>query len=98
MGLRQSVTLEEIAQRLERIEQRLGANTIQPFPFAEAAKYLGLSKSTLYRLTSQSKIPHHKPGGKKIVFLKGDLDTYIQRNRVGSKEEIRLGIGVKNEL
>ena len=86
-----SVTMEEIAKRLERIEQKLQANDIQPLQFAEAAKYLGLSKSTLYRLTSQSVIPHHKPGGKKIVFLKTDLDSYLLRNRIHSLNELRDG-------
>lgn len=93
MSSQRSATLVEIAQRLERIEQALNAGNIQPIPFAEAAKYLGLSKSTLYRLTSQSLIPHHKPGGKKIIFLKTDLDAYILRNRVRSVDEISDEVG-----
>ena len=34
----------------------------------EAAEYMGLKKSYLYKLTSERRIPHFKPNGKKIYF------------------------------
>ena len=53
----------------------------------EASKYLGLSKSFLRKLTRLKLIPHYKPNGKMIYFLKSDLDQYIRRNRISTHEE-----------
>ncbi len=74
----------------ERIELLL--NSSRPMSLEEAAKYLNISKSYLYRLTSRSIIPHFKPGGKKIFFDKKDLDRYLMSNRVSSREEIRRNV------
>ena len=49
--------LEEILKRLERIESLL-QNKIKPFlSLEEAADYLQLSKSHLYKMTHTLKIP-----------------------------------------
>ena len=48
----------------------------------EAAKFLKLSKSFLYKMTSQKIIPHYIPGGKRIYFKKSDLEDWILNSRV----------------
>jgi len=55
----------------------------------EAASYLKISKSTLYKKTSSQAIPFTKPGGKLIMVLKSDLDDYLSKNRFESKETIQ---------
>jgi excisionase family DNA binding protein len=65
---------------------RIAGSTAANVP--EAAKYLNISEAYLYRLTSESAIPHYKPSGKKIYFSKRDLDNWLHRNRVKSREEI----------
>ena len=57
--------------------------------FEEATKYLGLSKSNLYKRTSLNQIPFYKPGGKLIYFRKTDLDDFMLRNRQSTVDEIR---------
>lgn len=47
----------------------------------EAANYMGLSKSHLYKLTSQCIIPFYKPNGKMVYFRRSELETWILRNR-----------------
>lgn len=42
----------------------------------EAAAYLGVSKSTFYKLSSRGEITKYCPGGKLIFFKKEDLDAY----------------------
>jgi len=42
----------------------------------EAAKLLSCSLSALYKLVARRKIPSRKQG-KKIVFLKRELETYL---------------------
>jgi len=74
-----------LISRIERIEQlvlRIGTQEPGPFDLDAAAKYLGISKSHLYQLTSKAQIGHFKPAGKKIYFDRSDLDDYLTRKRV----------------
>lgn len=54
----------------------------------EASKYLGISKSDLYKRTSSNGIPFHKPSGKLIYFLREDLENWMLSNRIESNDEI----------
>ncbi|MCW4470348.1 helix-turn-helix domain-containing protein [Flavobacterium sp. MFBS3-15] len=54
----------------------------------EAAGYLNLSKSALYKLTSSKEIPYYVPGGKIIYFRRAELDSWLLSNRVSSTEEL----------
>ncbi|MCI2228282.1 helix-turn-helix domain-containing protein [Polaribacter sp. MSW13] len=56
--------------------------------FNETCKYLELSQSHLYKLTSTGAIPHYKPNGKKIYFNRPELDQWLLRNKIESKDEI----------
>jgi excisionase family DNA binding protein len=79
----------QISEQLDRIETMLHKQAVSPFTLEAAAEYLHISKSYLYKLTSRAAIAHYKPGGKKIIFDKQDLDRYLFRNRVRSLDEIR---------
>lgn len=57
--------------------------------FKEACKYTGLSKSWLYKKTSSGEVAHYKPDGKKIYFKREELEAWLLRNKVLSKEEIQ---------
>ena len=55
----------------------------------EAAEFLKVSKSSIYKKTSQKQIPYYKPPGcKKIYFLKKDLEDWIFCNKINSVTEI----------
>lgn len=54
----------------------------------EAAEYLNMSTSTLYKKIWKKVIPHLKPNQKRVFFLKIDLDHYMTKNRVASQDEI----------
>lgn len=57
--------------------------------FEEACEYLKISKSFLYKLTSNRSIPFYKPtGGKIIRFNREDLDQWLLQNRHASKNEL----------
>lgn len=47
----------------------------------EAAEYLRVSKSTLYKRTMRRSIPFYRFGGK-ILFKPDDLDEFIKRSRM----------------
>ena len=54
----------------------------------EAAKYMGVSKSYLYKLTMRQQIPHYKPMGKMVYFNRLELEQWLQNNRVSTDTEI----------
>ena len=54
----------------------------------EAAKYMGISKSYLYKLTMRQQIPHYKPMGKMCYFNRAELEQWLQSNRVSTSTEI----------
>jgi len=76
--------LTEIANKLD--EQNLLQKTV--LNFNEACKYLDVSPSHLYKLTSTKQIPHFCPQGKKLYFKREELDTWLQRNRKSAAGEI----------
>ena len=54
--------------------------------FEEAANYMGMSKSCLYKMTSQRIVPHYKPNGKMIFFDREE--SYLLSVRVKPQTEI----------
>lgn len=76
--------LTEIANKLD--EQNILQKTV--LNLSEAAKYLDISESHLYKLTSTRQIPHFCPQGKKLYFRREELDQWLQRNRQSSSDEI----------
>jgi excisionase family DNA binding protein len=53
----------------------------------EAACYMAISQSTLYKLTSAGIVPFSKPNGKLIYFSKDSLDQWLLSNSSKSGEE-----------
>jgi excisionase family DNA binding protein len=60
--------------------------------FNEAANYLGMAKSTLYKLTASNMIPFSKPNGKKIYFSKIQLEEWILSNNRNPELENKKAI------
>ena len=54
----------------------------------EAAKYLGVSLSHLYRLTSKNEITKYKPSGKLMYLAKVDLNQWMMSNEIPSNERL----------
>jgi len=52
----------------------------------EASDYVHLSKSTIYKQTSERTIPHFKRG-KKLYFKRSELDEWLTTNKVDTQEE-----------
>ncbi len=74
--------INKFQEQLNRIESLLKEQKTKPLSLNEAAKYLGLTKSYMYKITSMKKIKHFKPNNKMLYFSKADLDEYIFRNPV----------------
>lgn len=85
--------MEQLMRKLEEIEKLILDQTLlqkKVLNMEEASKYLGLSVSHLYKLTSSDSIPYYKPNGKKLYFNRQELDVWLLRNRSTTKEEIEM--------
>lgn len=54
----------------------------------EVARYMGVSRSYLYKLTMTRAIPHYKPQGKMCYFNRHEIEEWLQTNRVATDREI----------
>ena len=79
--------MEHIKEVLDRIMENLYLQK-EVLSFDEACKYCNLSKSKMYKHTSNKNIPYYKPEGKLIFFKKEELDQWLLRNRQASMEEL----------
>lgn len=78
---------QKIDERLSNIEALLlSQKTV--LNFVEVAAYTGLSKSYLYKLTSNGGIPCYKPQGKQIYFSKLEIDQWLLQNRKATTDEL----------
>jgi excisionase family DNA binding protein len=86
-----TVKMEAIIERLNAIERKieeLAALNKEVLNLREAAKYLNVSCSHLYKLTSAKEIPHFKPRGKQVFFERKELDQWLLQNRQKTRAEI----------
>lgn len=80
-----------ILNKLNSIEAMLKEHNMlkkEVLNFGEAAIYLELSHSHLYKLTSSATIAHYKPNGKKIYFKREELDAWLLSSRTSTTEEV----------
>ena len=59
----------------------------QMLTIEEAAKYLSLSKHTVYKMTAEHQIRFYKPSGKRIYFDVADLTEWMKSRMVKSNAE-----------
>ena len=61
----------------------------------------GISPDYLYHLTSDKLIPYYKPNGKKIYFLKEEIETWLLRtwllrNRQDTVDEMQQQVVIRD--
>lgn len=83
--------MKEIHEELVRAEEtthQQNTSGKEILSLKEAATYIGVSYSHLYKLTSKRKIPCYCPQGKLLYFKRSELDEWLLRNRRDTQEEI----------
>lgn len=81
--------MEEMLQRLsDLISEKTIICSKSVLTADEAAKYMGVSKSTLYKMTMKRVVPFCKPNGKLCFFDRVELEQWLLRNRVATADEI----------
>lgn len=85
-----------MAEDLQKVADLITANIInttkEVLTSDEAARYMGVSKSYLYKLTMAKQIPHYKPTGKICYFNRQELEQWLQSNRIATDEELSLKV------
>lgn len=85
--LRRFDSLKELTTHMLFIEKKMYILK-EYLTVQEAADYLNLSSSLVYKLTSRHDLPIYKPNGKTIFIRRDDLNRWIARNRVLSQDEL----------
>ena len=75
--------IEELQKRMDAVEDILD-NTKEVLSVEEAARFMDIARSSLYKMTSDRSIPFYRPNGKMIYFEKADILKWIRKNRVMS--------------
>ena len=84
---------EIMAEELRQVADLISANIIgtqkEVLTSDEAARYLGVSKSCLYKWTMSRQIPHYKsPTGKMCFFNRKEIEAWMQSQRVATNDEL----------
>ncbi len=65
-------------EQMKRVNHgNIDLTTKKVLSFKEACEYTGFKSSFLYKLTSDKRIPHYKPYGKKIFFRREELEEFL---------------------
>lgn len=89
----QLLTLEQVEEAIASVVRReLGfmvretqhAKTV--FTSKETAEYLSMSPSTLAHWRTEGRGPVYSKEGKRVHYLKKDIDTWVSENRVMTAE------------
>lgn len=80
-------------EELKKVADLVTAQTIycqkEVLTSDEAAKYLGVTKSCLYKWTMARAVPHYKsPTGKLCFFNRAELEGWMQSNKVLTNDEL----------
>lgn len=82
------MTTEELKKVADIVTAQTIFTTKEVLTTEEAAAYMGMRKSYLYKLTMNKKIPHYKPMGKVVYFQRKELEEWLLSNRVSTDEEL----------
>lgn len=89
------INLLELNNRISELELKISEGGLTPPPtprktlgITEASAMLGLSKSRVYVLSGQGKLPSYKVGNK-VLFFNDELEKFIRsEGKVNSKSQI----------
>ena len=80
-------SLEKLTEHLKMIEKYIYVGK-EIFTVEEAAAYLGVSTSFIYRLTSGKQITVHRPSGKLLFIDREELLNWVRKFEQLSDEEL----------
>ncbi len=82
------MTQEKLDKLAEAINNSFALCHKEVLTLDEAARYTGLKKSYLYKLTASKAIPHYKPNGKNCFFRRTELENWLTANPVATVADL----------
>jgi excisionase family DNA binding protein len=94
------LTPDAISAIVEQAVRKVLSESAQPaessggraLDIREAAKFVGLTRQTLYRKTSANEIPHFKKAGR-VFFDRKELEDWLLSHKVPAKKEFKKQVG-----
>lgn len=74
-----------VLQRIEKYSLLAAKNV---FTLNDVSLITGLSKSSLYKMTCENRIPYYRPNGKNIYFDRAEVEQWLKQGRVATSAEI----------
>ncbi len=93
--MNKTIDTETLIWKVESHEHRIGImenllrDAKQVLTLEEAALFMGISKSSLYKMTHKHELPFFRPNGKIIYFEKSELLNWMRQNRSMSEAETK---------
>jgi excisionase family DNA binding protein len=82
------MTTEDANNFADLIASKLMLTSKEVLTADEAAKYMGMAKSYLYKLIMRGQLAYYKPSGKMVFFKRTELEQWLLSNRYATTEEI----------
>lgn len=79
---------KQIKQLAKLVAENIAITQKRVLTTDETARFLGMSKSSLYKLMMRREIPFSKPNGKLCFFSRQELENWLMRNRVATADEL----------
>jgi excisionase family DNA binding protein len=79
----------DLQQVVDSITANIISTTKAVLTVDEAARYMGIAKSTLYKMMMRREIPYSKPNGKVCYFNRLELENWLMSNRVATADELQ---------
>ena len=80
---------DELRQVADLITANIISTTKAVLTVDEAARYMGISKSTLYKMMMRHEVPYSKPNGKVCFFDRLELEAWLMGNRIATADELQ---------
>ena len=79
---------EDLKALADLISANILSTTKEVLTAEEAARYMGMSMSYVYKLTNRGLIPYYKPTGKMAYFKRTELEQWLLANRYATNAEL----------
>ncbi len=83
------MTLEEIAQRLDRLEILTALSAKNVLDINDTAELTGYSVKYLRLLIAKREIPHYRRGHR-LYFNRDEIEDWMMGTRIPTKEEMNI--------
>ena len=82
------MSVDELKKITDLVAEKTLFCTKEVLTSEEVARYMGVSRSYLYKLMMRREIPHYKPRGKICYFNRQEVEQWLQSNRVATDTEL----------